>query len=102
MAYQVLNSILSFLLLLSLTEITPASALAPRAGARVFLNRKIRQRLEQRVFSKAEKQKFVPVHGLALAAEQMQTNASACMVKEKTGFWFVGCYADKDPDNLRM
>lgn len=47
--------------------------------------------------SSAEKQKFVPVHG-DLATIQTES----CTTGPKTGFWLVGCYVDKDPDNLRM
>jgi hypothetical protein len=99
MAIQVLNSALTLFLLFSAFDITPASALAPRGRNRVFLTKKIRQRLEQRVINTAEKQKFVPIH---TDVATIQTDSESCTSGPKTGFWLVGCYIDKDPDSLRM
>jgi hypothetical protein len=95
MVHQVWNSFVALFLVLACHEISPVSALAPRAS-RIFLTKRIRQKLEQRTFSVEEKMKFVPVHRVSAIETQ------SCTAAPKTGFWFVGCYVDKDPDSLRM
>jgi hypothetical protein len=66
------------------------------------MKQKIFKKLEKRVFSYAEKEKFVPHYRENTTLSTLQSDAESCSSGPKTGFWFVGCYMDKDPDSLRM